>query len=80
MMEERGYAVETKQFSVPALATSSEALDLSNVLNAMKGVASISTDLATRLITVEYDPAYTSMRTLAHGIECSGYPNGRALQ
>lgn len=70
--------METKQFSVPALATAGQALDLSNVLNAVKGVASISIDLPGHLVAIEFDPVYTSARTLADTIDHSGYQSDRS--
>lgn len=66
--------METAEFSVPTLDQARQALDLSNILNSMKGVASVDVDSVTHSVSVQYDAGYTGRRVLHDAIRRSGYP------
>jgi copper chaperone CopZ len=68
--------METAEFSIPLLAEERQALDLSNALNAVKGVAGVRTDVQRHAVTVEYDDGFTSRGTLGELIRQAGYPIG----
>jgi copper chaperone CopZ len=68
--------METAHFSIPALSDDRQALDLGNALTAVKGVASIRSDVRRHTVTVEYDTGFTDRDVLKKMIEQAGYPLG----
>lgn len=55
------------------LASARQALDLGNSLMCMSGVSHVNVDKAARMVTVEYDPQYTSEGALQEFIRGAGY-------
>jgi copper chaperone CopZ len=68
--------METAQFSIPLLSDDRQALDLGNVLTAVKGVASVHSDVRAHTVSVVYDADFTSRTALEGLIEDAGYPLG----
>ena len=62
--------METTHFVVPDLDPAG-AVDLSNALTALNGVAHVGIDAGT--LTVEYDPAYSNPRIIHGNITGAGY-------
>jgi copper chaperone CopZ len=66
--------VDTVQLSVPSLVDERTALDLSNSLNSLAGVARIETDVRAHTVTVTYDPDLAGPDLFRHATEGTGYP------
>ncbi|HLJ67365.1 MAG TPA: heavy-metal-associated domain-containing protein [Chloroflexota bacterium] len=69
-----GLPMETAEFSIPGLRGDRDAVDLSNALNAISGVAAVQVDLVASLVRVQFDTGHVSKQSLQAMICKSGYP------
>jgi copper chaperone CopZ len=60
--------------TVPSLVNESAALDLSNSLNSLAGVARIETDVDAHTVTVTYDPGLAGPELFRGAVGGTGYP------
>ncbi|GAC1464496.1 MAG: hypothetical protein NVS2B16_08240 [Chloroflexota bacterium] len=72
--------METVQYSIPSLAGSGIAngvaleKDLGNALTLLDGVGHVDINRETHMVTVDFDPDYMDLETLAYIIKGTGYP------
>ncbi|MGH2442687.1 MAG: heavy-metal-associated domain-containing protein [Chloroflexota bacterium] len=66
--------MQTAHYLIPLLSEPRQAIDLSNTINAFKGVNTVHIDLATRHVSVTFDSDYTSAGALGDFICRTGYP------
>jgi copper chaperone CopZ len=64
--------METMDFVVPDLDYAG-AVDLSNALTPLNGVAHVAVDPASHTLTVDYDPAYSTPEMIQSTITGAGY-------
>ncbi len=69
--------VQTVEFVLSRLDGNPAANDLGNALTGISGVASITVDIPSHTVSVEYDPALVSPTKVKSSIEGAGYPIDR---
>lgn len=65
--------METARFGVSSLRDGRDALDLSNALNSLSGVAGVQVDVAGHRVVITYDPSHAGVDLLQAAIDGSGY-------
>lgn len=73
-MMEREAPMHTVQFVISKLDGHGDAGDLSATIVGITGVAHIALDVASRTVSVEYDPKFVSTKMIRGSIEGAGYP------
>jgi copper chaperone CopZ len=72
--EGRRRPVQTVRLVISKLDGSGEAGDLANTIIGISGVAGVSVDLGSHIVSIEYDPAFVSPKLVQQSIEGAGYP------
>jgi copper chaperone CopZ len=68
--------METITLSVPSVHCHACRLNIEEALDELTGVDSCSVDLATRSVTLTYDPDAVELPEIIEAIEDAGYPVG----
>ncbi|GAC1445628.1 MAG: hypothetical protein NVSMB52_07420 [Chloroflexota bacterium] len=74
MRDNEKQSVESVTFSVQSLDDERGAMDLSNAINAVSGVARITVDLAGHTVSITFDADYADRESLRRYIQQTGYP------
>jgi copper chaperone CopZ len=68
--------METVTLSVPSVHCHACKLNIEEALEELTGVDASSVDLATRSVTLTYDPDAVELEEITEAIEDAGYPVG----
>ncbi len=76
--------METARYTIPGLVGNADASsgaltqDLMNALTVLDGVGHVQVDRNSHVVTVDFDPDYMDLETLAYYVKGTGYPVAEA--